>query len=152
MLIALIHIRLAGGSRSIDHSFVPNGRKLAHLKRSLPKVRRGLLCNAGSQDHPGERATAEHQCKGNFAMLHRGERDRLPKEIGKSFRPRRDIKDRQTCLCDHVSVSPSAVSLALFARKDASAARVENQLDRGGISADVLPLSNLNENSDHSVG
>jgi hypothetical protein len=101
------------GSRSIDHSFVTNGRKLAHLELRLPKVHRGLLYNVKGHEHPGERATAEHQCKCNSAMLRCGERDRLPKETGESCRPWRDIKDGHTCLCHHVSVSP----LSTFAKR-----------------------------------
>src|SRR5262249_22820151 len=106
MLIALIHIRLARRSRSIDHSFVPTGCKLAHLEPSLPKVHNGLLYNTGGHEHPGERASAELQRKCDIAILRCDERDRLPTKTGKSCRPWRNIKDRQTCLCDHVVSAP----------------------------------------------
>jgi hypothetical protein len=43
-------------------------------------------------------------------MSRTDERNRLPPEGGESHRPSWKIKGRQTCLCAHESLSPSALS------------------------------------------
>jgi hypothetical protein len=69
----------------------------------------------------------------------------LPTARGEPRWPWWKIKGWQTCLCDHVSVT-----LGTLANASCSNARqrLRSQLDEGGISAYVLPLSNIDGNND----